>query len=137
LAEGGSLPFQDHCFDFTYAIRVTNQTGSKKYAIEMIEEMIRVTKPGGHILVEVCNADRLFQKQLVGVRLGRMDIESINNVAICSISGVLVMSLTGLNWLNFLPIKYIKFIASMDRWVGKKWPWSASRVYVFMRKNKP
>lgn len=42
-------------YDLTYAIRLLNQTESPEYALDVVREMIRVTKPGGFVLAEFVN----------------------------------------------------------------------------------
>ena len=58
VEEGAALSLADNVFHLTYSIRVTNQVESADYAMRMILEMIRVTRPGGYILIEFMNADR-------------------------------------------------------------------------------
>jgi len=55
LSEGSNLPFDDGTFDCVYSIRVLNQTESADYACTVIRDMVRVTRPGGRILIEFVN----------------------------------------------------------------------------------
>ena len=58
VGDADNLPYDDQSYDFVYSIRVLNQTESSHYALKVISEMLRVTKPGGFVLVEFVNARR-------------------------------------------------------------------------------
>ncbi len=55
LGEASHLPYPDRTFDFTYCIRLLNQTESSDYALNVMEDMFRVTKNDGYTLVEYIN----------------------------------------------------------------------------------
>ena len=56
VSESAKLPFTTNKYDFTYAIRLLNQTESKSYALNTIKEMIRVgfTRRNFHGLIKCC-----------------------------------------------------------------------------------
>lgn len=133
--EGGSLSFGDSTFDFVFAIRVTNQTGSEEYALAMIREMIRVTKSGGLILIEFVNRKRPFARQDSSVRLSFDQIDEIAKEQACDVisrSGVLVFSQTV---LNRIPGSLVPFWGIVEQSAASiLWRW-ASRGYVLLRRQ--
>lgn len=48
---GEALPFPDNTFDFTYCVAVMHHVASKENVRKTLLEMVRVTKPGGKIMV--------------------------------------------------------------------------------------
>ena len=50
-AEGGRLPFADNTFAVTYCIAVMHHVAAPDAVRQTLTEMVRVTRPGGHILV--------------------------------------------------------------------------------------
>jgi len=54
LAPAESIPFPDATFDFVYSI-LTLQHLPKLAVPLAVKEMVRVTKPGGHVLFELAN----------------------------------------------------------------------------------
>lgn len=55
VSDAASIPLEDNTFDLTFSIRLLNQTGTDQQALAIVSEMLRVTKPGGLILVEFVN----------------------------------------------------------------------------------
>lgn len=58
LCGAAEIPAQDNTYDFTYTIRLLNQTESPAYALTVVTEMLRVTKPNGYCLIEFVNEKR-------------------------------------------------------------------------------
>ena len=135
LGEGAKLDFPDSSFDFVYSIRVTNQTESKDYAFIMINEMIRVAKPDGYVLIEFVNNERPFKKKTKTVRLSFAEIEQLamySNAYVVRQGGVLVYSQS---ILNKMPGYLVPIWGSIERLSAKfLWRW-ASRGYVVLRKE--
>lgn len=133
--EGANLDFQDSSFDLVYSIRVTNQTESKDYALRMIREMVRVSKPKGYVLIEFVNSERPFKKKTETVRLSFKEINQLVlhlNSNIIRQSGVLLYSQS---LLNRIPASLISLWGRVERWSTKAlWRW-ASRGYVVVRKK--
>ena len=135
IAEGKSLPFPDGSFDFVFAIRVMNSLESEEYAVLTINEMIRVTRAGGTILIEFANKLRPLAKQNTSVRLSFNRIRQIAELNKCDIikeSGILIFSQSFLNIIPsfVLPIwKKIELISSKYFWI------IASRGYITLRKS--
>ena len=48
---GTALPFRDDAFDLTYCVAVMHHVAEPDAIRETLAEMVRVTRPGGHILV--------------------------------------------------------------------------------------
>lgn len=135
-AEGAALQFSDCKFDFVFAIRVINSTESVPYAIQTIEEMIRVTKEEGLILIEFANASRPFAKLNNSVRLSFKDLRKIAKDLNCEVvyqSGVLVFSQTILNKLPSFLLPLWKAVESFS--ASLFWP-VTSRGYIVFKRNK-
>lgn len=50
-AEGQDLPFDDNSFDFTYCVAVMHHVADPDDVHDTLVEMVRVTKPGGSVMV--------------------------------------------------------------------------------------
>jgi SAM-dependent methyltransferase len=50
-ASGQHLPFDDDTFDLTYCVAVMHHIADPRAVHDTLMEMVRVTKPGGHVLV--------------------------------------------------------------------------------------
>lgn len=76
VGDATQLPFAADSYDFTYSIRLLNQTGSARNALAVITEMLRVTRPGGLALVEFVNhyRPRLSGKSANNVYLRPRDV---------------------------------------------------------------
>jgi len=72
--DGKRLPFDDGVLDAVYSIRVLNQTGSVDVALNLVEEMARVLKPGGRLVVEYINDERVIKRRSGAVRLSRAQV---------------------------------------------------------------
>lgn len=51
-----NLPYQDNMFDVTISSAVLHHIPSQELRVQMIQELVRVTKPGGKIILLVWNA---------------------------------------------------------------------------------
>ena len=51
VADGGALPFADDSFALTYCIAVMHHVAEPAAVRRTLLEMVRVTRPGGHVLV--------------------------------------------------------------------------------------
>ena len=134
LEEAASLSSEDSTFDLVFAIRVTNQTESEDYALRMVREMIRVTKPGGSVLVEFVNKHRPLKKPSKSVRLSFTQIANIALQHCCRVEsrrGILVFSQT---ILETIPLPVLPAWLLLERLCALAfWRW-ASRGYILLRK---
>jgi len=136
LAEGASVGFASDEFDFVFAIRVMNSLESPHYALQTVREMIRVTKPGGVVLVEFANGNRPLAKQNNSVRLTFRQLSNVAAERACSVlrkSGVLVFSQTV---LNAVPAPLLPFWVSVERALASVLWGVTSRGYIVLRKGK-
>jgi len=133
--EGASLSSADSTYDLVFSIRVTNQTESEAYALRMIREMIRVTKPGGLVLVEFVNRQRPFRRKSKSVRLSFSQIAKVARADNCRVEsrrGILVFSQTV---LNKIPRILLPVWGTVERLAARVfWRW-ASRGYVLLSKQ--
>lgn len=150
LGEAARIPCLDDSYDFVYAVRVLNQTGTPNYALNVIAEMIRVAKPGGYVLVEFMNYYRL---RLGGqfVRLGPTDVvarvnvrgnarlrpkEAIdrarhNGANLIWCRGALFF---GMTTFHVLPDLLIGFVSGVDQFLSRLFPRLCSRCYALFQK---
>ncbi|MFC1950997.1 class I SAM-dependent methyltransferase [Chloroflexota bacterium] len=136
VAEGGYLPFKDKTFDFIYSIRVLNQMISKEYAINAIEEMVRVCKTGGLILIEFVNRNSLSILARRGIQLTLREIygclQSSQNIKVVKVAGVLLLSQT---FMNMLPSFMLPVFKRFDNLFTKICPAIATRCYIELHKT--
>jgi ubiquinone/menaquinone biosynthesis C-methylase UbiE len=135
LSEGSHIGFQSNSYDFVFAIRVMNSLESTQYALETAREMIRVTKPGGLVLIEFANADRPLARQNNSVRLSFGQLRTLAEAQGCTVtreSGVLVFSQT---ILNAMPGFVLPAWVAAERALASRFRGLASRGYIALRKN--
>jgi len=130
-AEGSNLPFLDDAFDFTYSIRVLNQTESEKYALRAVKEIMRVTKPGGRILIEFCNKWRPRRFREISVRLSMLQVLSAikreDPAARISKSGILFLSET---LMHKTPVILLEYLQLIDNLFSTLMPCLTARCYI-------
>jgi len=134
-AEGAKLAFADATFDFTFSIRVLNQTESEDYALKTVREMIRVTRRGSLVLLEFVNRRRPFTKPSKNVRLSFAQLEDLARDCGCDVlsrRGVLVFSQSVLNRIPDVLVPFWGFIERTAAMVLWRW---ASRGYILLRKR--
>jgi SAM-dependent methyltransferase len=51
VGNGEALPFADNMFDLTYSVAVMHHIARPELVQRTLREMVRVTRPGGHILI--------------------------------------------------------------------------------------
>lgn len=136
LTDGLHVGTEANHFDFTFAVRVMNSLESTPYALHTAREMIRVTKPGGLVLIEFANAERPLARQNNSVRLTFAQLRRLAADQGCSVirqSGVLVLSQTV---LNAMPGFIVPAWVSLERMLASMlWPLS-SRGYITLRKDQ-
>ena len=135
LAEGVQLPFSDGLFDFVYSIRTLNQTESRDYAFRMIQEMIRVVKPGGKLLIEYCNSQRPQFRRTGATLLSERDIQTLlcdmKIVRLVSLRGIAILSQT---LLNRVPTFLLPVWDLLDRALSRALPSFTARCYITLEK---
>lgn len=138
IGEGINIPFEEGEFDLVYSIRVLNQTESREYAFRMIADMIRVTKPGGILLIEFCNSLRpcLPGKKRAATVLSIYDMRrrmrNHKGVHIVDLRGILILSET---LLNRVPRMFLPAWGLLDRIFSRIFPMFAARCYVTLKKT--
>lgn len=134
-AEGAGLPFADGVFDFVFAIRVLNQTESEAYAVRTVQEMTRVTRAGGLLLLEFVNSRRPLARRSRDIRLSFPQLDRVACQCGCDVlsrRGVLVFSQS---ILNRIPDVLVSSWGLLERIAATMlWRW-ASRGYVLLRKR--
>lgn len=132
-AEGVFLPFSDDSFDLVYSIRVLNQVASRGYALEMIKEMVRVSRR--LVLLEFVNESRLFRKSRRGTQLTIQDVRDLlassPSIRLVNMSGILFFSQTA---LRQVPEPCLAIFVRIDRKLSRWLPHLCGRVYVTLEK---
>lgn len=136
VEEGAKLSSNDNTYDFVFSIRVTNKTESIDYALSLVREMIRVTKPGCHVLVEYLNSlrPRLTKDVLLSYTAIRKMLLKTNTPAkIVAHSGILIVSHRA---FSKSPVTILPFVVLIDKILSKLFPCFTDRSYVLIRKNE-
>lgn len=132
--EGNKLPYENNFFDLVFAIRVTRHTLSRQYCLTMIDEIVRVTKPGGRIVIEFSNRLRPRRRaaettfsigELQSIYAGRRDVN------ITGKSGIMILS-QGLYYR--VPASLLPFWSGIDTFLSKLLPSLASYFYLTFKK---
>lgn len=132
-SEGAVLPFLDDSFDLVYSIRVLNQVASRGYALDMVEEIVRVSRRW--VLIEFVNESRLVHRSRKGVQLTLEDIRKALvplPVRIVNVSGVLFFSQTV---LGLIPPFCLDAFLPVDRKLSGWFPRLCGRMYVTLKKT--
>lgn len=126
-------------YNFVYAIRLLNQTESKNYALKSIKEMIRITKPGGHILAEFVNVNRprIGRNSTKTTRLSHKIISEANfseNWG-CTIIKNKGLFFFGMGSIMATPTLFINIVVNFDKLLSTLFPRYCSRGYILLKKN--
>jgi len=137
LCEASNVPFENDAYDFTYCIRLLNQTESPAYALTVVHEMLRMTKPAGFCLVEFVNdyRPRLGMNRRPTTRLKPREVLAAAQGA----GGVAVewygAFLFGMQALYLAGDALAPVTARVDRTLARVTPRLCSRVYLLARKR--
>lgn len=137
LCEAAKLDAEANSYDFTYSIRLLNQTESSGYALEVIKDMIRVTKPGKWVLVEFVNEYRPrlgYNKQTttrVKPKEARKIAEQSGAEFVCWDGAFFVSMQAFYKTPNFL----LPALKVIDRAGSFLFPRLCSRCYLMLRKS--
>jgi ubiquinone/menaquinone biosynthesis C-methylase UbiE len=137
LAKADNLPFDSDTFGFVYAIRLLNQTESVAYALKVIEEMCRITRPEGYVLIEFVNhyRPRLGRRAVTTVRLRPRQV--VREATRCGCSTVKVRGafLLSMKAYAYLPAIVLPAWDRLDRIASALLPRLCSRCYVLVQKS--
>ncbi len=133
--EGESLPFDDNSFDFVFAVRVTRHTPSREYCLRMVDEMIRVTRPGGRIEIEFSNKLRPRRKAAeTTFSLGELEatFSSRGDTGIIREDGLMFLSQV---LFYKVPPALLPVWSGIDNFLSNLMPKLASYFYLTLRKK--
>lgn len=133
--EGAALPFADDTFDLVYAVRVLNQTATELYAWRVVDEMIRVARPGGRILLEFANRWRpSARNRSVRLSLGALEqhVAARGDVEVIDRTGLAVFSQT---LFERTPTPFLPAWSAVERRVARRFPELGSRCYALLSKG--
>jgi len=139
VSESAKMPFKDGSYNFVYSIRLLNQTESIEYALNTIKEMIRVTRPGGYILVEFVNSNRprVGRNATKTVRLSHSVIANFllkqdKQANVVKNKGIFFF---GMGAMDRAPVFLLGILSKVDKMFSFLFPKYCSRGYVLIKKN--
>lgn len=135
LGEATELPYPNNSYDFIYSIRLLNQTESCEYALNIISEMVRVTKANGYLLVEFVNYYRLRlgRRKYLGVRLRPKKVINYANKHGATVIWCHGAFFFGMTFLHILPDFLLDYMNKIDKIFCKLFPKLCSRCYVLLQ----
>ena len=139
ISEGANLDSKPETYDLVFAIRVLNQTESKDYALKTVREMIRITKPGGYVLIEFMNQNRFFSGKLSSSKTTWLTFDEVistasnQNCEIVKTEGILFFPQ---RLLNAIPSLLLPFWVSAEKIISKVFKNRTIRGYVLLQKLK-
>lgn len=126
----------DRSYDFVYAIRLLNQTESPAYALNVVSEMLRVTRPGGYVLAEFVNGrrPRWGDNKRSTTRLAPEEVIERGRAS----GGEYIYSrgafFLSMQAYNAVPGWLAPAVAACDRLLSRLMPRLCSRCYVLFRR---
>lgn len=137
VSEAAKLPMPDRSYDFVYAIRLLNQTESPEYALQVVREMLRVTRPGGVALFEFANSrrPRVGRNRQASTRLAPrqvLDAMSRRGAKAVSVQGAFLF---GMGALERVPARLLGPMVAIDNSLAKLFPRWCARVYIAARRG--
>ena len=133
-AEAARIPFPDASYPFAYSIRLLNQTKSRSYALDVVSDMLRVVRRGGHVLVEFVNSLRphRLRRSCVSLRPGEVLRHAMQQGAEpvwCR--GAFLL---GMTTLHHMPPLLLDRTLTLERLGGRLLPKLCARCYLLLRK---
>lgn len=139
LGDAANLPFENSAFDFVYSIRLLNQTGSATHALKVVEEMVRVAKPGSEILVEFVNYFRprsaSKSETIKNVYLKPNDVIGAGSKAGGAVTSVQGIFFLGMTAQHHTPEFFRPVLNSIERLLCAIFPRLCARCYILFEKS--
>ena len=137
LCGAAEIPVQDDTYDFTYTIRLLNQTESPEYALTVVTEMLRVTKPNGYCLIEFVNEKRprLGRNKRECTRLRPADVLKTaqdSGAGLVHWDGAFLLSMQA---YQAVPEFLLGVLKAADRTTSAMLPRLCSRTYLMVQKK--
>ena len=137
LCGAANIPAQESTYDFSYTIRLLNQTESPQYALTVVAEMLRVTKPGGFCLIEFMNENRprLGKNKRECTRLNPADVLKMaveSGAEIVHWDGAFLLSMQA---YHAVPGFLLGVVKAADRLTSAMLPRLCSRTYLMVQKK--
>ena len=137
LCGAAEIPAQDNTYDFSYTIRLLNQTESPDYALTVVTEMLRVTKPDGYCLIEYMNEKRprLGLNKRPCTRLVPADVlrtAQESGASLVHWDGAFLLSMQA---YHAVPGFLLGAVKTADRMTSAMLPKLCSRTYLMVQKK--
>jgi len=137
LCGAAEIPAQDNTYDFSYTIRLLNQTESPEYALTVVTEMLRVTKPNGFCLIEFVNENRprIGRNKKETTRMRPADVLKTaqdSGASLVHWDGAFLLSMQA---YHVVPGFLLGAIKTADRVTSAMLPRLCSRTYLMVQKK--
>lgn len=137
--EAAQLPIPDNTYDAVYSVRLLNQTDSPEYALSVVDEMVRVTKPSGYILVEFVN---FFRPRWAAANRKTVRLRPSEVIKRGTDTGTRVVGVRGAFFLSMqaytlCPPILLPLLDNLDRFLSRCFPRLSARTYVLFQKYSP
>jgi len=138
LCEAADIPCEDHSYDMVYSIRLLNQTESPEYALRVVEEIVRITKPGGVCLIEFINTyrPRVGLNKRSTTRLRPQEVRSRTEKAGADFVSWKGAFFVGMATYKSVPNSILTIVSKVDSVLASMFPRLCSRVYIHIKKRK-
>lgn len=137
LCEAAVIPIPDASYDLCYSIRLLNQTESPEYALRVVNEILRVTKPGGQALIEFVNQNRprWGMNQRSTTRLRPIAVREAAEAAGAQFLGWKGAFFISMQAYKKCPDMFLPIAAAIDSCLSSLFPRLCSRVYLNVKKR--
>ena len=136
--EAANMPYENGTYDFAYSVRLLNQTESPAYALRIVNEMVRIVKPGGYALIECVNEKRprVGRNRGAATRLKADDIIEAGAKAGATLEWVEGAFFLGMGSYPKLGNAGVPIISLGDRVLSGIFPQACARIYVLLKKRE-
>jgi SAM-dependent methyltransferase len=127
----------DATYGFAYSVRVLNQLPSPAYALETVAELLRVTRPGGLVLIDFINEKRPRAGISARRETTRLSVDGLMESAARSGGKTIAIAsnfVLGMQAYKRVPGALVPAVDGLDRALSTLMPKGGSRVYVTLRK---
>lgn len=141
-AEATNTGQPDNAYDLVYAIRLLNQTESPDYALDVVREMVRITRQGGFILAEFVNdlrprwgaANR--PKRSCPTRLRPRQVAAASEQAGADVVAYRGCFFLGMQTYHAAPRPLLPPVAALDRLTSALFPRLCARTFILLQKRR-
>lgn len=134
-APGEDTGLPSNAFDLVFSTRVLNRLLTKETAVAVIEEKIRVCKPGGLISIDFASSEFLLKRPASPVVLSCQEIEKIASNNNCSVIQTHGMFVFGGRFISKLPTFLLPAWRKLEIRMSNKIVRRSSKVTMILKKK--